>query len=641
MKQSTLKDQYITKNNIEWFVNGVSDILHPLNNAALATQSKRECVEPPIQITETVNIVDNYWDFSELDSLYKAKFFYRYDFRNIMSQSYSVLLKRMVIRELYERENRFTTTYTFFNIAKNFILFLEHKHIINPKLIYPKLISEFISNEKALASESWKRQIFSGIEKFLQEVEHEHKDFNLIEFQHVLTNYNPRKIKVEMEDGKTSNIPRSLLNQIIQLALKDIDNIELPLIYRMAACMIIIFSQTGMRRGEFLILETNRLGEIVIKNRKEIAYYLEFITYKTSIAKDGRWTETHMNPIAVKAYQMLSELTKERRGQLEGSKVLYCSKNGNSYNRSTIQKHIKCFFSRHQKTLNFECISDLDLNDLSKWSVLESDVSDYRFVNSEDVGKYFYYIHPHQFRVAVANELRDKGVTLQWIKRHMNHLEEEMTKHYFRDERIIIDTFNNRASEDGKQLETNPLNVTNIEIKKELYDSELKGVYEAINKFLKKKKLNIFRNLEEILSLLKNTPVRESEIGFCMNTIKLCERQEQLSMLEKWYYLRPQIVDISNFKFTLRRFDDKLKLVAHNREVAKENIKYERQYTLELTSLQYFFKNKFLPEFTLLKEQIDELDKSELILRYPELKEVILNFEYIERSIPEWLMNMK
>ncbi|NUJ06936.1 tyrosine-type recombinase/integrase [Bacillus paranthracis] len=637
MKQSILKGQYIIKNNIGWLVNGVSDILHPQNNATLVAQSKSEYFEPSIQITETINIADNYWDFSDLDTLYKGKFFYKYDFQNITSFSYCVLLKRMIIRELYERENRFTTTYTFFNIAKNFILFLEGKHVVNPKLIYPKLVSEFISNEKALVSESWKRQIFSGIEKFLREVEHEYKDFNLIEFQDVLTNYNAKKIRAEMENGKTKNIPRGLLNQIIQLALKDIDNIELPLVYRMAACMIIIFSQTGMRRGEFLILEINRLEDIMIKNRKEKAYYLEFITYKTEIAKDGRWTETHMNSMAVKAYQKLVELTEERRGQT-GSKVLYCSKNGTSYNRSTIQKHIKCFFSRHQKTLNFE---NVDLNNLSKWRVLKSDASDYRFVNLEDVGKYFYYVHPHQFRVAVANELRDKGVTLQWIKEHMNHLEEEMTKHYFRDERIIIDMFNNRASKDGKQLETNPLNVANIEIKKELYDSELKGVYEAINKFLKKKKLNVFRNLKEILSLLKSTPVRESEIGFCMNTIKLCERQEQLSMLEKWYYLRPQIVDISNFKFTLRRFDDKLKLVAHNREVAKENIKYERQYTLELTSLQHFFKNKFLPEFTLLKEQMDELDESEFILRYPELKEVILKIEYIERSIPEWLMNMK
>ena len=79
------------------------------------------------------------------------------------------------------------------------------------------------------------------------------------------------------------------------------------------ACLIVILSHTGMRRGELQLLEINKLQDIGVLNRKKKAYILEFFTYKTTGKKKGRWTKTIAFPNTLKAYQTLEELSKERR----------------------------------------------------------------------------------------------------------------------------------------------------------------------------------------------------------------------------------------------------------------------------------------------------------------------------------------
>lgn len=642
MTMDVFSNQQICKNNITWYLDDVGKMLHSQERIGISVSPEEPLVEPMLQLTEKVNASDCHWDFSEADRFYKSPYFYNYNFENISSVSYRIHLKKMVIRELYERENRYSTTNTYFNVVKKFIKFLESKFIYNPMLINPKLITDFFLQEKPLISETTKRQDLFAIRLFLEELQYQYVDFRLNQFEKVLKSYSSTKMEVEKISGKTPNIPRSLLNQIIQLSLKDLKDQTTPENYKMIACMILILAQTGMRRGEFLILETNRLEDINIKKGEREVHYLKFITYKTTTAKDGKWTETHMNELAVKAYRTLTSITANRRKQNSTSNALYCNKKGEFYNRSIIDKHIRCFFSRHQKTLNFSSLKSEHIAGLSKWEIKKSDVNDYLYVNKEDIGETFYYVPPHQFRVAVANELRDKGVSLQWIKRHMNHLEEEMTEHYFRDDKssTITETFKSRASQDGSQLEMDITNIKNEELKKEIEEPQLREAYESINKFLKKKKLNIFKNLDEILSLLKNTPVRETKNGFCTNTIILCERQERLAMMEKWYYIRPQVADITGIEFTLERFENKLKLIAHNKEVAAKNKKFQRQLELEEKSLHQFYKNKLLPEIDLLKENIDKLGQKELISRYPKLQRIIKNINNIEESIPEWVINM-
>lgn len=411
---------------------------------------------------------------------------------------------------------------------------------------------------------------------------------------------------------------------------------------RMVACMILILSQVGMRLGEFLLLEVNRLHETKIFEGQEPAYYMEFFTYKTSLSKDGRWAETFMTDIAVKAYNTLEILTKDRRK--EGQKALYATSKGGFYSKGTIDAHLKQFFFRHQDALGFETLSQEQLEKLSKWVISESDVRNrVRGMREHHIGKTICKVNSHQFRVAVANELRKKNIPLQWIRAHMNHLEEEMTQHYFRyDEKRVRVALINRASKDGSSLEMNPDNTSDSEIRKELSNPSFQDAYKTVNKFLKKNKFNIYKDLDTIIELLSDNPLNETDLGYCINAMgKICERQERLATLERWYYMKPHVPDVEYFDFTYRRLLDKLKLVEHNQAAASKNSKYVRQYEIELNALEKFYSNKFLPELTILKEELQNKGSEAISSKYPNLQDIIPNIGVIEKEAQEWLRKLK
>ncbi|WP_261303614.1 tyrosine-type recombinase/integrase [Paenibacillus andongensis] len=419
--------------------------------------------------------------------------------------------------------------------------------------------------------------------------------------------------------------------------LDELNNIRPPsLIERMTACIIIILSQVGMRRGEAMLLEINKLEEIAIFNNQQRAYYLSFFTYKTSSEKDGRWTESNMNDLAVKAYQKIEELGIARRN---GMQYLFCTSNGNSYTPKGFGNQINNFFVRHQQLLGFDTLNNEQLDMVEKWEISNEDIRVCKDLGTKDLGKTFYKVNPHQFRVAVANGFLKSGVSLQWIRRHMNHLEEEMTKHYFRDDKQMRDTLTNRAMKDGSLLETNIENISNEKIKEELSVPELKEAYDAINRFLDKNKLNVHEDLDKIVSLLSETTIRENEMGYCVNALgRLCEHQERLTTMEKWYYAKIQIADIQHFEFTCKRMLEKVKLVEHNYRICQENDKFKRQYELELQSLKAFYENKYKPELDLYLQDI-EIDGEEYVHRkYPNLEQCHFYIEEIGNGVIHWLM---
>nr|WP_304214043.1 hypothetical protein [Fredinandcohnia onubensis] len=698
-------------NEISWNIEEANNALYPMNSLNNSiTTTKYVDLEMVLSEDDDINFAYMVWDFSKHNNNRGDSTHFIYNFEIVNTTAYRVLLKRLVLRELYIVGNRFSTLRITFDDVVRFTKYLETEmYIFRPDRIQERMVRRYFEEKDGHHLVRTKQRTFVNIKKFLMEIELVEKDFSVTPFESIHSIFDNDTIAAEIESGKTPNIPRELLNRIIQLALKDIeDNREdwfltanefakkmglapttvnyrikkgfypgsfklnilgrnginyVPKYYlnpsekmpenledlrckftskplpatiedKMIACMILILSQTGIRRGEFRLLEINRLNENSILNGTKKAYSMEFLTYKTTPTKDGKWTDTIMNDLALKAYNSLEELTKDRRKN--GQKALYANANGEFYSTKSITTHINCFFLRHQENLDFEQLSPGELDQLVSWLIPESQIG-YRNVTKEDIGKTVFKVNPHQFRVAVVNELKTQ-VSLQWIKIHMNHLEEDMTKHYFRDDNKMKEAILNRASKDGSYLETNLDNVENYEIKKELDDPYFRNAYNTINKFIKKKKFNIFENLEDIISLLKNSPIVENELGFCILAMgRICERQERLSTFEKWYYLRPQVPDIAYFDFTYKRLLDKMRLVEHNEKVAANDPLYKRQYEIESKALDSYYTKKFLPELKLLKNKIEEVGKSELTKNYPNLIDIIDNIIEIEMEVEKWL----
>ncbi|KAB0442124.1 hypothetical protein [Lysinibacillus fusiformis] len=595
-------------------------------------------------ITENVNFNNDFWDFSEFNTLHNGgRNKYQYNFSIINHQKYKLYLKNMVLRELFVKRNRFTTTYTSFRCCVNFIKYLESTHIYLPIDIRPSTISSFFENRNI--QQNTKQHELISLKKFLQEIEIDNKDFPITNFYKIFSSANKKSIRTELENGKTNNIPRNLFNKIIQVALKQIDNKEIDVLDRMISCFILILSQVGMRIGEASLLEIDKIKEIEILNGKKKSYIMEFLTYKTTHQSNGRLTETVMTDIALKAYNTLQELSRERRGR--NSKALFPNSKGGFISSKSLAQHIQRFFYKNQSDL---AINSLSSNELKLLEYFEPTLEKYEYFRKcgfrkTDVETKIFYATSHQFRVAVCNEFKRFGVTLQWIKEHMNHLTEEMTKHYFRSDEneitLLRDTLLKRSSKTAGKLTLVPSEIDDTKIRAELEDEQFIAAYKEINKFLNKRSLNIFVNLDEILEIFKDYPLRESELGLCTKALgKLCARQERLTTLENWYYLKPQIASVSQFDLTYRRFIDKVKIIEHNEKVKDQDSRYLLQYNLEKKSLKSFLHNKVLPELKLIETEILKNGKKSLEKQNPNLKSILMDIDKIKKDCENWIIRL-
>ena len=597
-------------------------------------------LEPNFFITANINFNDDFWDFSELNAIHNGNnSSYRYNFSEINQLKYRIYMKNMVLRELCVKRNRFSTVYSAFKCCLNFIQYLESIHLYLPNAIRPNNIIDFL--KKRDIQENTKQHELISIKKFLQEVELDNKDFQITNFNKVLNSANKKIINSELENGKTNNIPRDLFNKIIQVALKQIDNKELDLLDRMISCLILILTQIGMRIGEASLLEINKVKEIEILKGEKKAYIMEFLTYKTTPQSNGRLTETIMTDIALKAYRTLEELGRKRRKQ--NGKALFPNSKGDFIPAKILSEYIKRFFYKNQKEL---AINSLSSSELKLIEYFEPTVERHEYFRKlgfrkTDVETTIFYVTSHQFRVAVCNEFKRFGVTLQWIKEHMNHLTEEMTKHYFRSDEselsLLKETLLKRSSKNGDNLTIDPSEIDDTKIREELDDEQFVEAYKEINKFLSKKELNIFKDLSEILENFKDYPLRENELGLCTKALgKLCARQERLTTLENWYYVKPHIVSISQFDLTYRRFIDKVRIIEHNEKIKEQDNRYLLQYNLERKSLKAFLHNKVLPELDLIEGAILKNGKETLVEQNPNLKQIFIKIDEIREDCVKW-----
>lgn len=595
-------------------------------------------------INKEVKFSDDIWNFIKYDSLERSPSIYKFDFHSIKS-NYKYYIKVLILEKLIINKLSITTVKSFFNKLKRFIEFAIKKGITNPILIDLNLILDFfesISNTREEYKTAFKRYIT----ELLQEIEHKECILYNKKIYNFLKTKDSLLLQAEREEGKTNIIPRNLFNNIVSLAIKDLENKDLDLSYRKIACMVVILSETGMRIGELIRLEVNKLKSINISEYITLNY-LEFKTYKTIDCLDFRWTECAANEKLILAYNTLSNIYSHKRT----SKYLYPSETtGNIITEDTLRNHLTKFFARHQTNLGFKNLSNDELNLIKTKKLTKS--------NKEIIGKelccklqdcnFIYYVSAHQFRVTVCTNLYNQGISLEWIRIHMNHLDEEMTVHYIREKelnqknQLVMETLYERVDKNGELLETDPKKTTNINVVKELSNLEYKQYYDDINNFLQRNNLKIKKDLNEIINILSktNTPLLEMEYGYCAQhaLARVCARQEYISSLEDSYHIKPQLPNLLYLELTYNRFIEKGKIVNHNKKIAKKDNRYSLEYERENKALKNFINNRLIPELNLAKEEINKIGLDAFLSQYPNLINIANKIDTIlNKEIVAWI----
>jgi len=586
-------------------------------------------------VTPNINFADNLWVFDEFKRFSGEDWAYKYDFTQL-DTTYKNYAKYMILRELFNKHNEFNTVGKKFYYVRNFINYLSKHHIFYPNLIDTTFLEGFFANSPSERDLQSKKQ---AIRMLLSEIELRVSGVNFSECYKYLKVISKRKIKTEREKGKHKFIPIHLHNKIISIAILDLRNENLPITQRAAACMIVILAETGMRIGEFRILEVNQLDDISVKGELAAFHYLNFKTYKTVKEKDFKWTRSFITDNALLAYKTLTEIYRERRK----SQYLFVKENGTEVSKTLLRYRLVQFFYRHQTELQLDKIFD---HEVEQFAVTRK--RNYRalkFVPDDEIDKDIYYVTFHQYRVVLASILYHKGYTLDWIRQHMNHLTEETTQHYIRLKEIeklevnAVEALMTRASYDGSSLVTDVKEASDKNIKEELQSEQYQEVYDHINKFLKKNKYNIFTDIKEIISKLSRTdnPIADMELGICAKSFnKLCERNQYISSINDAYYLGVQIHTLDDLPYSIKRFQEKADIIAYNEGLYKKNPKYRNEFERELKGIKKYIERKLNPELMLLKDEISLKGLKEVQNKYPQLAVIIENINLIEEEADKW-----
>ncbi|MDY8161900.1 MULTISPECIES: tyrosine-type recombinase/integrase [Bacillus] len=583
-------------------------------------------------ITPNINFADDLWEFGEFKRFSNEDWAYSYDFTQF-DTIYKNYAKYMILRELFNRHLRFTTVKKRFYYVRDLIYYLSNHYMYYPNLIDASFLKGFLANVPSERNLTDKKQ---AIKTFLSEIELRVPNVNFSDCYKYLNKHDSRKIKIEREQGKHKFVPLDIHNKIISLAIQDLRNEDLLITQRAAACMIVLLADTGMRVGEFRILEINKLDEIKVTGEDDVFYYLNFKTYKTVKEKEYKWTRSFITENALLAYNKLTEIYKERRK----TQYLFVNDKGVEVSKTLLRYRLVQFFYRHQNQLQLDKIVD---HEVSQFAVTRKrNYKSLKFVPNDEMDKDIYYVTFHQYRVVLATILYNKGYHLDFIRQHMNHLTEEMTQHYIRFNEIeklevnAIETLRKRSTKDGLTLNTNIYETSDKYIMEELRTEEYQEVYNQINKFLKNNKLNIFTDIDEIISKLSRTdnPIADTELGICAKSFnKLCERNQYISSINDAYYLGVQIHSLEELPFSLKRFQEKANIVAYNEKLYKKNPKYRNELERELKGIKKYIERKLNPELMLLK---DEIGSGGVCDRYPELEGIASSINDIEKEVEKW-----
>lgn len=642
------------------------------------------------------NFEDDIWDFNYNNKNNRSLVSYKINFCNI-PKCFKYYCKVLILKEMKIKKNRISSCSTINNALKNLCNSFYDIGVIDVRLFTLPIVKSYFTHIEKSNKPTVIAKRASTLNKLIKIIEDIEK-INFATITEYLNQVISKYSKVRPYTAINDYIPDNFLNQVVTLAMTDIDNEELSYPTRIVAALIVILANTGMRAEELSLLERNKLKTIEFNDKK--VNFLEFLTFKTvGRGKGARETSCFLTEEGSIAYRKAENLVDEFIDNLSNTiknKVLYYFYSGtyvkgkkklpakyieqlNNLSQfekdklvteakrylylgkygllirgtSQLRNSVKKFFIRHRNDI-----------DLSKLNYNEKEQIRYYDINTKSIYKYYFtvkerenltfeeakklkipYVGLHQFRVTVCTKLFMQGVHIDYIVKHMNHLSEDMTAYYnkstiFIDElkesiKLISDISNDKGL---LETDTDKINKAFLD---EANKDELSEKIKRVNEFLEKNSLNINKDIIKISKLLlkTNTTIEENDFGMCIRSIinGICEKKKYFSSLEDNYYIGIQLDTYEFLNNHYNRFKQKRNVVLHNKEVAEKNSQYLNEYNRERKALNYYVKKTVCREIELLENDIEEFGMDNIISRYPSLREIIGNFEKVKGELKLWI----
>ena len=404
---------------------------------------------------------------------------------------------------------------------------------------------------------------------------------------------------------------------------------------RITAASIILYSQIGFRTAELFTVKTGSIHSVYSPNKDKPLYYMDFLSFKHGKGENGGTiAHTYINSLSREAYDLLEELCREYRNNLGVDTLLVTKFQKNATTTATqYSTRYRKFILRHWKELQCLNIGD-DYEDLSFFEVgtffQPAKDGTYTYDKNSDWAKdlqmddRIYYPTIRQFRVSVCTSLYRQQIPLHYIRKHMNHLSEDMAAYYIRPQKNLekeySETIYRAVFKDGsKMLGTNG-----------------DAFVQKINEFIEQNHMNIQDDLEGVIqAVAKKFPLRSKVGGMCIRCGEVipCASNNSTDVIYCAFGMCPNhchmffMADISYEEYL------------QNRDVAQYNKDngYKKAYQRELNKLKYIIEHSLMPELVMLEDELERHGEEEILDKYPQLTYIVNHLDSIKQEVQTWM----
>lgn len=413
---------------------------------------------------------------------------------------------------------------------------------------------------------------------------------------------------------KTELIPEELFSNLIKSLKKILHNNNVPYKDRLIAGSIIIQSQTGLRTNEILSLSRTPIKKVISKKYgKEI----EYITYNQSksVRKNilSRDDHTICTPLCKEAIQCMNSILDENKLDLSSNNYLLnlpgteVPISGNQYTEHFRRILIKYFGYLFTKELEGT-----------------------QLVKSQGIS--YYLPQPRQFRVFFATYLFNNGVALPVVEKLLGHISAHELEGYY------IRTRTNEQIAATQNVVTDLVSNKYNLLGGNKTDSIKSTIIKICNEYkIDPNKIKVQSNIDELFSLIQkqNLRIRSKAGGFCIrNSTNLTCPNDKIT--DKLLCVNGICPNAYHFFYNIyQTYSDFSNSYALYSNLIQKGL--IRESECEFNKLKDICLRRLNPELEELKREIAKTGSIDIILKHPELEEIINNLAGIEKEVKKWL----
>lgn len=562
---------------------------------------------------------DDYWDFSGFQKTNTNPSLFHFDFEKV-PECFKEDLKNFVLISIIEGRKKIGAIHNDFTCMYKFMTFCSELGIIGVKSIKAAHVKKWIREFSNDISERYRNSMVSSVRSFCENYDANFTQVFTKGFYTDIDNIvDSSLIKAESENSRTPDIPADYFDKTIAAAIATINDEEAPVYYRALSCMILMESQVGLRTGELFDLKLGCVKPIRTTSG-DTAYYVEYETWKRHHGTKALSTEiSYVNSHFKKAYDDIVRLSKMKRKELGSDYLFVESKNGKATRfpipPSAANTHMNNLFEYYDKYFQTIYYEPQNIDDLSCVKLL---------ANREKSERYLLRPVITQFRVHVCSELYAKGCPIEYIEKFMSHLSAEMAYYYVRPKNTIQENFeeSTRVLREMVTKESIPIGAD-------------KGLIDKIDEFITENNLSVEKDLDAICAkLAERIPIRIKSGGVCIKSSRFRECGKD-ALTDDFYCAYNVCPNIYTFYYmadiSYSQVKDLCEAIEINRK--KGCLKQVQKNVLMVHSI---IRNKLEPQIAELKRIINEKGLNHVMERNPQMTDIIVNLDCIEKEIEEW-----